>query len=116
MLRLLFDENFDQRILRGLRLRVPQLDYVIVQHAGMSGFSDPVLLDWAANEGRIVITHDVNTITRYANERMKQGRPMPGVVIVPDDLEIGRAIADLEIIIESDMGETLVDQIQFLPL
>ena len=31
MLRLLIDENFDQRILRGLRLRVPQLDYVIVQ-------------------------------------------------------------------------------------
>lgn len=46
MLRLLIDENFDQRILRGLRLRVPQLDYIIVQQAGMSGLSDPALLDW----------------------------------------------------------------------
>jgi hypothetical protein len=116
MLRLLFDENFDQRILRGLRLRVPQLDYVVVQHAGMSGFSDPVLLDWAASEGRIIITHDVNTITRYANERIKQALPMPGVIIVPDGLEIGHAIADLEIIIEGDMGVDLANQIQFLPL
>ena len=44
MLRLLIDENFDQRILRGLRLRLPQLDYVILQLAGLSGISDPNLL------------------------------------------------------------------------
>jgi hypothetical protein len=31
MLPLLIDENFNHRILRGLRLRVPALDVVIVQ-------------------------------------------------------------------------------------
>ena len=31
MLRLLIDENFDQRILRGLRLEVPRIDYIVVQ-------------------------------------------------------------------------------------
>lgn len=116
MLRLLFDENFDQRILRGLRLRLPQLDYVVVQHAGMSGFTDPALLDWAASQGRVIVTHDVNTVTRYANERTKQGLPMTGVVIVPDGLEIGHAIADLEIIIECGLAHDLANQIQFLPL
>jgi hypothetical protein len=35
MLRLLIDENFNQRILRGLRLRVPSLDAVIVQDTAM---------------------------------------------------------------------------------
>jgi hypothetical protein len=30
MLRLLIDENLDQRILRGLRLRVPGLMYAVV--------------------------------------------------------------------------------------
>ena len=34
MLRLLIDENFDQRILRGLRLRFQQLDYVLAQLVG----------------------------------------------------------------------------------
>jgi hypothetical protein len=115
MFRLLIDENFDQRILRGLRLRLPQLDFLIVQRAGMSGLSDPALLDWAATQGRIIITHDVSTITAYANERMKQGLLMPGVVIVPDDLEIGRAIADLELIIECATAVDLANQIQFLP-
>lgn len=118
MLRLLIDENhkhFAQRILQCLRLRRPQLDYLIVQQAGMSGLSDPALLDWAASQGRIIVTHDVNTITRYGNERMKHGLPMSGVIIVPDDLEIGRAIADLEIIIECAAAVDLANQIQFLP-
>ncbi|MGH2585547.1 MAG: hypothetical protein ACRDJE_11590 [Dehalococcoidia bacterium] len=32
-LRLLFDEDFDQRIVRGLRARVPAADLVTVQEA-----------------------------------------------------------------------------------
>ena len=116
MLRFLIDENFDQRILRGLRLRRPQLDYVVVQQAGLSGLSDPALLEWAATEHRVMLTHDVNSITRYAAERMKQALSMPGVIIVPGDLEIGRAIADLETIIECGTDADLVNQIQYLPL
>jgi hypothetical protein len=116
MIQLLIDENFDHRILRGLRLRLPRLDYIIVQRVGMSGFSDPVLLDWAANEGRIILTHDVNTVTRYATERMKQALPMAGVIIVPDAMEIGHAIADLEIILECNTAADISNQIQFLPL
>jgi hypothetical protein len=116
MLRFLIDENFDQRILRGLRLRLPQVDYVVVQQAGLSGLSDSALLEWAASDGRVMLTHDVSTITRYAAERMKQALPMPGVIIVPADLEIGRAIADLEVIIECGTDAELVNQIQYLPL
>ena len=37
MLPLLINENFDQRILRGLRLRVPSLDYVVVQDTALHG-------------------------------------------------------------------------------
>jgi hypothetical protein len=78
--------------------------------------SDPTLLDWAASQGRIIVTHDVNTITRHAHERMKQGLPMSGVIIVSYDLEIGRAIGNLEIITESATVLDLANQIQFLPL
>ncbi|MEO8436475.1 MAG: DUF5615 family PIN-like protein [Pyrinomonadaceae bacterium] len=60
MLRFLIDENFDQRILRGLRLRLPQLDYVVVQQAGLNGLSDPALLEWAGTHGSVMLTHDVS--------------------------------------------------------
>jgi predicted nuclease of predicted toxin-antitoxin system len=58
MLPLLIDENFDQRILRGLRLRLPNLDYLVVQDIGLGGVDDRALLDWAVRERRAVVTHD----------------------------------------------------------
>jgi predicted nuclease of predicted toxin-antitoxin system len=116
MLPILIDENFDHRIIRGLRLRLSQLDYLVVQQIGMSSFDDPALLDWAAKEDRVIVTHDVNTVTKYANEPLKRGLPMPGVVIVPEQLEIGRAIADLEIFIECSSAADMKNQIQYLPL
>ena len=116
MLPILIDENFDHRIIRGLRLRLSQLDCLIVQQIGMSGIDDPALLDWASKEGRVIVTHDVNTVTKYANERLKLGLSMPGVIIVPEQLEIGRAIADLEIFIECSSAVDMENQIQYLPL
>src|SRR5262249_1599567 len=116
MLPILIDENFDHRIIRGLRLRLSQLDCLIVQQIGMSGIDDPALLDWASKEGRVIVTHDVNPVTKYANERLKLGLSMPGVIIVPEQLEIGRAIADLEIFIECNSAVDMENQIQYLPL
>lgn len=40
MLRLLTDENFNHRIVRSLQLRLPDLDCIVAQQAGMAGFRD----------------------------------------------------------------------------
>lgn len=65
-MRLLTDENFNGAILRGLVRRLPALDIVRVQDVGLMNADDPTILEWAANEGRILLTHDVATITGYA--------------------------------------------------
>ncbi len=67
-MRLLTDENFNGSILRGLMRRLPGLDIVRVQDVGLIHADDPIILEWAANEGRILLTHDVATITVYAYE------------------------------------------------
>jgi len=41
MLRLLIDENVNNRILRGLKSRLPELDFVTVKQVGLAGFKDP---------------------------------------------------------------------------
>ena len=56
MRRLAADENFNNDIMRGLLRRKPELDIVRIQDAGLSGKDDPVLLDWCAAEGRILLT------------------------------------------------------------
>ena len=95
MLPVLIDENLDQRILRGLRLQVPNLNYVIVQETEPRSSGDPALLAWAAEHQRVVVTHDVNTIPKYAYERIRTGKPVAGVIVVPEDLAIGIAIEEL---------------------
>jgi predicted nuclease of predicted toxin-antitoxin system len=75
MLRLATDEDFNNRIVRGLLRRQPDLDILRVQDAGLAGKSDEDVLAWAASEGRILITHDVTTMIQTAYDRISAGLP-----------------------------------------
>ncbi len=66
MLQLAADENFNNDIVRGLLRRNPYVDIVRIQDVGLSGADDPTVLEWTAEEGRVLLTHDVTTITQYA--------------------------------------------------
>jgi len=46
MLLLAADENLSNDIVRGLLRRKPELDIVRVQDAGLSGNTDPIVLEW----------------------------------------------------------------------
>jgi hypothetical protein len=116
MLRLLIGENVNQRILRGLRLRVPALDCVIVQETAMQGLQDPPLLREAAILHRVLVTHDCKTVPRHAYERVAAGEPMPGIIAVPDTLPIGQAIEHLHIVVECSEEYELANQVLYLPL
>ncbi|MCC5646938.1 DUF5615 family PIN-like protein [Nostoc sp. CHAB 5824] len=115
MLKLLADENFDNTVVRGLFRRSPEIDIVRVQDVGLSGKDDPTILDWAAQEGRILLTHDVSTITRYAYDRVRQGQTMPGVIEVSLDAPIGRVIEDILVLMECSQEGELEGQVQHLP-
>jgi predicted nuclease of predicted toxin-antitoxin system len=115
-LRLLVDENFDNTIVRGLFRRNPMLDIVRVQDIGLSGKDDPTILERAALEGRVLLTYDVATITRYAYDRVKQGQTMPGVIEVKADAPIGRAIEDILVLVTCSQEGELEGQIYYLPL
>ena len=116
MLRLLSDENFRGEVLRGLRRRLPDLDVVRIQDVGLEGADDPTVLAWAAKEGRVLMTHDRNTIPSFAYERIREGLPMPGVFVVDDDLPAGGAIADLALAIQCGEATDWQDLVIYIPL
>ena len=115
MLKFLADENFDNTIVRGLFRRNLKLDIVRVQDVGLSGKDEPTVLEWAAQEGRILLTHDVATITRYAYDRVRQNQPMPGVIEISTDAPIGRVIEDILVLVECSQEGELEGQVQYLP-
>jgi predicted nuclease of predicted toxin-antitoxin system len=116
MIRFLADENFNGRILRGvLRVR-PDVDVIRVQDTPVYQASDPDVLEWAAQEDRILLTHDIETLVGFANERIKAGQSMPGVIAVRNTLPIGEAIEDLLTIVGASEKSDWENTVQFLPL
>jgi hypothetical protein len=116
MLRLLIDQDFDHDILRGLERRIQNLDAVTAHEIGLSEASDPELLEWAAAEGRIVVTHDRKTMPGHAAHRIAAGARMTGVFVVPRQLPISRAIDDLELVVSCSSNEEWETVIKYLPL
>ena len=116
MIRFLTDEDFDNDILRRAVLRLPDLDIVRVQEVGLLGKSDPVVLEWAAREKRVLLTHDIRTMRRHAYTRLEAGLSMPGVFVVPQALPIAQAIAEVLLLAECSVEGEWEGQVRFLPL
>jgi hypothetical protein len=116
MLLLAADENFNNDIVRGLLRRKPDLDIVRIQDVGFSGADDPTVLEWAAQERRVLLTHDVSTVTHYAYERVEAGQSMPGVFEVSRDVPIGVAVEDILLLAECSLDDEWEGQVQYLPL
>lgn len=95
MLSLLADENFKGAVIRGMFLRQRDLDLVRVQDVGLQGTDDPTILSWAAENKRIVITHDRATMPDFAYERVANEEIMPGLFVVNDRISSGQAIDEL---------------------
>jgi len=76
----LADENFNNHILLALRRIDADVDIVRVQDLEIYQADDPVVLEWAAQHRRVILTRDVSTMKDFAYERVRQGKPMPGVI------------------------------------
>ena len=116
MLKLAADENFNNDIVRGLLRREKHLDLVRIQDAGLSGATDPELLEWAAGEGRVILSHDVSTLTHFAYERVSKGLSMPGVFEVSRAVPIGTAIDDILLLAELSLPNEWEGRVIYLPL
>jgi len=116
MIRFAADENLNNDIVRGLLRRKPDIDIIRVQDVGLSGADDGTILEWVAQEGRILLTHDVTTMTRYAYERVEAGKAMPGIFEISPDAPIGQVIEDLILIAECSFEWEWEGQVCYLPL
>ncbi len=116
MIRLLADENFNGKIVRGLLQRNPGLDIVRAQDVGLTRAEDPIVLEWAAVEGRIVLTHDVSTMPDFAYERIGRGVPTAGVVVIGDDIPVGRGVEEILILLECSREGEFENRVHYLPM
>ncbi|AGY60564.1 DUF5615 family PIN-like protein [Gloeobacter kilaueensis] len=116
MARFLADENFNNQIVRGVLRQNPNTDIIRVQDVDLSGVDDPGVLAWAAEEGRIVLTHDVATMITFVYQRIQAGLSMPGLFEVNRRVPVGLAIEEIILIAECSIEGEWEGQVRFLPL
>jgi len=117
MLKLAADADFNGRVLRALLRNLPDLDIVRAQDAGIADAPDTDVLEWAASEGRILLTHDRQTLVGFALERVASQQPMPGVFVIrnrPD--RIGQMVEDLMLPVLCAEQHEWDGRVEFLPL
>lgn len=116
MIRLRADEDFRFPIVEALRKMVPELDLVTVQAAGFQGRPDPWLLEWAAAAGRMILTHDRKTMTRFAYGRAAAGSPMAGIIVIGWNTPIYAAAESVALLVRCSLDGEWDGEVIFLPL
>lgn len=110
------DEDFNNRILRGVLRRHSSLDFVRVQDVGLSGAEDSNILIWASQSERILLTHDRKTMPKHIAEVIASGHDVAGIIVVPQSMSIGEAIKNILFLAEHYSAEEIKNQtIIYLP-
>jgi len=115
-IRFLTDEDFRRPILDGVRRRLPDLDIVRVQDVGLRSFRDEVVLEFAALDNRIVLSHDLASMKNHALNRLSSGLIMPGLFLIPQSVPIGVAIHEIVFVAECSRDDEWNGLIRYLPL
>jgi hypothetical protein len=114
--RFLADHDLNEHILDGLLRREPAAEVIRARDVGLADRPDPDVLAYAAREGWLLISHDVNTMPGHAAARLDGGQGIAGLLMVRQTQPIGPVIESLVLIWSASEAEEWQNQIRFLPL
>ena len=116
MLRFLADHNFSEIIIAQVMAALPDLDLIRARDAGLAQTPDPDMLEWAARNGRILLTHDIKTMIPDAWARVAAGFPMSGVLAVPATTPYHEASEDIILSAVCNRESDWENQVKYSPL
>jgi hypothetical protein len=114
MLRFQADNDLDQRIVVATRRLDPTIDFQTAPALGLHGRADAEVLALAAQQGRLLVTHDRRTMPGHF-ERFIATQTSPGLLIVARTLPIGQASRWLHLLWAASEAEEYVNAIYSLP-
>src|SRR5262249_40552561 len=103
--RFLADHDLNEHIAAGVLRREPALVWVRVRDVGLSEGREGEVLAYAADQGFLVVSHDINTMPSAAYTRMSAGQKMAGLLMVKQSDPVGPAIASLVLIWSASEAE-----------
>jgi len=114
--RFLADEDLRGSIVRAVRRMAPTLEIATVVEEDWSAATDEDVLEFASEHEWLIISHDVNTMKAFAEQRIADGRGIYGLFLVPQSSAIRLIAESLVLIWEASEFEEWRDRIVYLPL
>ena len=109
------DADLNQNIIAGLLRREPFIDFQTAETADFRSRDDPAVLRRAAQDGRLLVSHDRKTMPLHF-AKFISNNISPGVLIVPQRLSIRTAIEELLMVWSGSEADEWVNRICILPL
>jgi hypothetical protein len=114
--RFLADADLNKAIVTGTLRREPSLDFMTAHAAGLRGMNDPEVLALAADQHRLLVSHDVGTMPSHFQAFQDAGKYSAGVFLFPQSLDVGTAIDELLLIWLASEALGWENRIVWLPL
>lgn len=109
------DADLNQILLKATIRREPSIDFQTANSAGLVSRHDKEVLEIAAREKRVLVTHDRKTMPKHFAEFVTTSTSA-GVIVVPQKMAVNAVVDDLILIWAASESEEWVNRIQSLPL
>jgi hypothetical protein len=109
------DADLHYRIVVAARRREPAVDFTSAADSELKGISDPEVLEIAASQGRILITHDRQTMLEQFRRRLEDGKSSPGVFLVSQFAPLGPVVEALVMVWAASEAVEWRNQVHHLP-
>jgi hypothetical protein len=92
------------------------IDFRTAHSAGLDGLSDDLVLERAAQDHRMLVTHDKRTMPGHFASLIRRGGRSPGVlVVIPQDVALARIVESLVLVWADDRPEDWINLITKVP-
>lgn len=109
------DADLNQIIVKAVLRLEPAIDFQTAQAANLSGLRDPDVLRLAAQQGRVLVSHDRKTMPIHFSQFIAS-EESAGLLVVSQKLPIAQAAEELALIWLASEPEDWLNRIRSLPL
>ena len=113
--RFLADADLNRAIVSGVKRREPSVDFLTAQTVSLDGMPDSGVLAVAAQERRILVSHDFGTMP-YHFHTFVATQYSPGVFLISQRLPVAAAVEALLLIADASEAEEWENPLTYLPL
>jgi predicted nuclease of predicted toxin-antitoxin system len=110
------DEDLEPSIINGLRRRQPLIEFGTIPAAGLLGAPDPVILAFASQQGRVIVSHDLRTMPTHFADFLASGQHSAELILISRKLPIAQVIDNLYLIWDNTTLDFWIDRLAYLPM